>query len=191
MLALLIVDLQNEFSPSGLRAVPNHDSALSRIGIWVNQAREQHLPIAWVKHYNRPNESRAFVPGTWGAELSPGMGPQESFGRERLFEKDVYGAFTNTGLEEWLRSLGVTDLLIAGFFAHMCLSTSAREALVRGFEVHLDLEATGARDLHDDVLGSQSADEVRRSALLQLLNMGAHLVTSDSLVGIAPTVIHA
>jgi nicotinamidase-related amidase len=191
MLALLIVDLQNEFSPSGLRAVPNHDSALSRIGAWVNRAREQKLPIAWVKHYNRPNESRAFVPGTWGAELSQGMGPQDGFDRERLFEKDVYGAFTNTGLEEWLRSLGVTDVLVAGFFAHMCVSTSAREALVRGFEVHIDPEATGARDLHDDVLGSQSADEVRRSALLQLINMGAHLVTSDSLVGLVPAVTHA
>jgi nicotinamidase-related amidase len=191
MLALLIVDLQNEFSPSGLRTVPNHDSALSRIGNWINQAREHKLPIAWVKHYNRPNESRAFVPGTWGAELSPGMGPQDGSGHEWLFEKDVYGAFTNTRLEEWLRSLGVTDVLIAGFFAHMCVSTSAREALVRGFEVHLDPEATGACDLHDDVLGSQSADEVRRSALLQLLNMGGHLVTSDSLVGLVSAVTHA
>jgi nicotinamidase-related amidase len=191
MLALLIVDLQNEFSPSGLRAVPNHDSALSRIGNWVNKVREKKLPIAWVKHYNRPNESRAFVPGTWGAELSPGMGPQDGFGRERLFEKDIYGAFTSTRLEEWLRSLGVTDVLIVSFFAHMCLSTSAREALVRGFEVHLDPEATGARDLHDDVLGSQSADEVRRSALLQLLNMGAHLVTSDSLVDLVPAATYA
>jgi nicotinamidase-related amidase len=119
------------------------------------------------------------------------MGPEDGAGPERLFEKDVYGAFTNTGLEEWLRSLGVTDVLIAGFYAHMCLSTSAREALVRGFEVHLDPEATGARDLQDDVLGSQSADEVRRSALLQLLNMGAQLVTGDSLAGLMPTVTHA
>jgi hypothetical protein len=70
-------------------------------------------------------------------------------------------------------------------------STSAREALVRGFEVHIDPEATGARDLHDDVLGSQSADEVRRSSLLQLLNMGAYLVSSDSLVGLVPAVTHA
>jgi nicotinamidase-related amidase len=191
MLALLLVDIQNEFSPSGLRAVPNHHSALSRIATLVDKARELRLPIAWVKHYNRPDESRAFVPGTWGAELSPGMGPKDCFGQERLFEKDVYGAFFNTGLEEWLRSLGVTEVLIAGFFTHMCVSTSAREALVRGFEVHIDPEATGARDLHDDVLGSQSADEVRRSALLQLVNMGAHLAAGDSLFGVVPAVTHA
>jgi hypothetical protein len=81
-------------------------------------------------------------------------------------------------------------VLIAGFFAHMCVSTSAREALVRGFEVHLDPEATGTRDLYDDTLGSQSADEARRSALLQLLNMGAHLVTNDSFADLVPAVTH-
>jgi nicotinamidase-related amidase len=183
MFALLVVDVQNEFSPTGLRAVPNYDSALARIGGWVGRAREQKLPIAWIQHFNRPNESRAFVPDTWGAEFSAGMGPQDGSSIERLFEKDVYGAFTYTSLEEWLRSLGVTELLIVGFYTHMCVSTTSREAMVRGFEVHLDFEATGARDLQDSVLGSLGADEVRRSAILQLLNMGAHLVTSDALVG--------
>jgi hypothetical protein len=54
----------------------------------------------------------------------------------------------------------------------MCVSTSAREALVRGFDVAVDPDGTGARDLNDEVLGHQSADEVRRSALLHLVNMG-------------------
>lgn len=38
MFALLVVDVQNEFSSAGLRAVPNHDSALTRIGEWVGKA---------------------------------------------------------------------------------------------------------------------------------------------------------
>jgi hypothetical protein len=59
-----------------------------------------------------------------------------------------------------------------GFYAHMCLSTSAREALMRGFEVFVDAEATGARDLENPILGKQTADEVRRSTLLHLTNMG-------------------
>lgn len=54
----------------------------------------------------------------------------------------------------------------------MCLSTSVREALVRGYEVVIDPDATGARELNDEALGVQSADEVR-SALLHLINMGA------------------
>lgn len=59
----------------------------------------------------------------------------------------------------------------------MCLSTSAREALVRGFDVVVDPDATGARDLEDEVLGRQTADEVRRSALLHLRNMGVTVAT--------------
>ena len=57
----------------------------------------------------------------------------------------------------------------------MCLSTSAREALVRGFEVTADPNATGARDIEDEAVGRQTADDVRRSALLHLSNMGVRL----------------
>jgi nicotinamidase-related amidase len=138
-------------------------------------ARARQRPIAWVQHHNRPDESRAFVPGSWGAALSPGLGPQTGFGPEALFEKDVYGAFAGNGLENWLRQHGVQSVLMVGFYAHMCLSTSAREALVRGFEVAVDPNATGARDIEDDALGRQTADEVRRSALLHLSHMGVRL----------------
>jgi nicotinamidase-related amidase len=178
MQALLVVDAQNEFSASGLRPVPNHAAALDAIRRLAAVARRDGRPIVWIRHYNKPNESRAFVPGTWGSELSPGMGPEPGYGPERLFEKDVFGAFTGTGLEEWLRRLGVTEVLVAGFYTHMCVSTSVREALVRGFDVVVDPEATGARDLEDERLGRQSADEVRRSALLQLVNMGATVARS-------------
>ena len=172
MQALVVVDAQNEFSAEGLRPVTNHGEALECIRARVAEARQKGRPIAWVRHYNRPNESRAFVPGTWGAEFSSGLGPRLGFGPEELFEKDVYGAFTGTNLENWLRDIGAGSLLLVGFYTHMCVSTSAREALVRGFEVAVDPDGTGARDLDHELLGHQSADEVRRSALLQLVNMG-------------------
>jgi nicotinamidase-related amidase len=175
MQALLVVDVQNEFSADGLRAIPNHAQALERIREHVQQARDQGLPIAWVRHHNKPHESKAFVPGSWGARLSPGLGPVAGVASERLFDKDVYGAFTATGLEEWLRSRDVTDILIVGFYAHMCVSTSVREALIRGFGVQVDPEGTGARDLDDPVLGQLTADDVRRSALLHVVHMGATL----------------
>lgn len=173
MQALVAVDVQNEFSAEGLRAVPNHEEALANIRARVEEARREKRPIAWVQHHNRPNESRAFVPGSWGAELSPGLGPKDGYGPEKLFIKDVFGAFTFTSLEAWLRELGVTSILVVGFYTHMCVSTTTREALVRGFEVTIDADATGARNLEDEVLGSLTADQVRRSALLHLKNMGA------------------
>jgi nicotinamidase-related amidase len=178
MQALLVVDAQNEFSSQGRRPVPNHAAALRRIEAHVAEARERRLPVAWVQHHNRPDEGPAFLPGSWGAQLSSGLGPRSDFGPERLFQKNVYGAFTGTGLEEWLTGLGVDSVLIVGFFTHMCVSTSAREALVRGLAVSVDPEATGARDISRGSLGQLSADEVRRSALLQLEDMGVTLASS-------------
>jgi nicotinamidase-related amidase len=177
--ALLVVDAQNEFSVGGKRAIPNHSAALAAIQRQVDRARRERRPIAWVRHHNKPEETPAFVPGTWGAEFSPGLGPKIGFGPEELFEKDVFGAFTGTTIQQWLQIHRVQSVLIVGFYAHMCLSTCAREALSRGFHVLLDPEATGSGDLEDELFGKQCADEVRRSALLHLTNMGA--VVADRL----------
>ncbi len=186
MQALIVVDAQNEFSAGGLRAVPNHAKALDRIRVRIQQARQEKRPIAWVQHFNRPNESRAFVPGTWGAELSPGLGLEPGFGPEKVFTKDVFGAFTGTDLEQWLHSVGAESVLVVGFYTHMCVSTTSREALVRGFSVEIDPEATGARELEDPELGRQSADEVRRSALLHLTNLGVSISRTEDSVQEVP-----
>jgi nicotinamidase-related amidase len=180
MRALIVVDAQNEFSAEGQRAVPGHAEALARIREHVERARAESRPIAWVRHYNRPDESPAFVPGSWGAELSPGLGAGTGFGPEQEFDKDVFGAFSGTGLEAWLVGQGVDSLLVVGFYAHMCVSTTTREALVRGFQVQLDPAATGAGSLRDPVLGSLGAAEVVRTAMLHLLHMGASLTVDQA-----------
>src|SRR5580698_508318 len=122
--ALLVIDAQSEFSAGGNRPVPNYSAALAAIDRHVDSARRERRPIAWVR-----------MPG---ADLSPGLGPKTGFGPEGLFEKEIYGAFTGTGIEQWLRAYGVQSVLIVGFYTHICLSTSAREALSRGFEVFID-----------------------------------------------------
>ena len=175
MKALLVVDAQNEFAPEGQRTVDRHDIAVARILDWVREFRSEALPIAWVLHHNKPHESKAFVPGTWGAKLSAGMGPQDGNGREQIFTKDVFGSFATPGLEEWLRRADVNELLITGFYTHMCVSTTTRQALMLGFDVSLDPEATEACALQHAVLGSQTAEEVRRYALMHLADMGAHI----------------
>ena len=47
---------------------------------------------------------------------------------------------------------------------------------MRGFDVAIDPEATGARDLQEEGVGRQTAEEVRRSTLLHLTNMGVALI---------------
>lgn len=180
MQTLVVVDAQNEFSSDGQRATPNHAQALEAILRRVADARREGRPIAWVRHHNRPSDTApgsapAFVPGSWGAEFSPGLGPQVGRTEEAAFVKDVFGSFTGTNIGAWLDDIGSDDILLVGFFTHMCVSTTTREALMRGLKVSIDPDGTGAVALWHPLLGELSADEVRRSALLHLSHMGARI----------------
>jgi nicotinamidase-related amidase len=185
MKALIIIDVQNEFSPTGKRPVPGHAEIIEAIRNKVAQARKEGIHIAWVRHFNRPTESPAFVPGSWGAEFVRGFGPDNTSeqgkefstsDKEKEFSKDVYGAFTGTDIGSWLKKINAGEVEIAGFYTHGCVSTTAREAIMAGYEVYLHPEATGSCDIVHEVLGIQTAEEVRRTALLQLANMGAHVL---------------
>ncbi len=180
MQTLIVVDAQNEFSAEGNRPVLNHAQALETILRRVDEARREGRPIAWVRHHNRPGEVTpksppAFIPGTWGAEFSPGLGPLADRSEEAEFVKDVFGAFTGTDIGSWLEQQGSDDVLIVGFFAHMCVSTTAREALMRGLRVSIDPDGTGGYPWRHELLGEQSAEEVRRTALLQLSHLGVSI----------------
>jgi nicotinamidase-related amidase len=175
MQALIVIDAQNEFSAEGQRPVPNFQEAMAAIFQQVTKARGEQRPIAWVRHYNQPHESPAFVPGSWGAAFYKDPGIAETNTLEKIFTKNVYGAFTGSDIGQWLQQQHVTEVLITGFYTHGCVSTTAREAIMRNLTVYLDPTATGACDLEDEQLGTLTAAEVKRSALLQLVGMGAQL----------------
>lgn len=183
MQALIVIDAQNEFSIDGKRPVPNHAAAIDVISKRVEEARLEKRPIAWVRHFNKPTDSPAFIPDTWGAEFVPGFGPKEGFGIETEFQKDVYGAFTGTNIGEWLKAIDAAEVLIVGFYTHGCVSTTAREAIMADLDVSLDPCATGSCDITNEILGEISADEVSRSALLQLSNMGASITPLQQVPG--------
>jgi len=79
-------------------------------------------------------------------------------------------------------------ILLVGFFAHMCVSTSAREAYTRNFAVAVDPDGTASRTIHHDLLGEQSAEEVRRTALLHLASLGVSIASRQSEHGYATLV---
>jgi nicotinamidase-related amidase len=180
MEALIIVDAQNEFSSQGRRPVPNHAQALETIHRRVEEARNEGRPIAWVRHHNRPEEFPAFAPGSWGAEFSPGLGPLPGRDEEAEFVKNVYGAFTGTDIGSWLETRGANEVLLVGFFVHMCVSTTAREALMRGLHVAVDPAGTGGFPIQHELLGAQSAAEVHRTALLHLSHLGVTITATDT-----------
>lgn len=180
MEALVVLDVQNEFSSDGGRPVPNHAAALDVIRMHIASARDEGRPIAFVRHHNKPIEEGVFQPGSWGAEFSPGIGPTDR-PQEVEFIKDVFGAFTGTDLAAWLERVGANAVLLVGFFAHMCVSTTAREGVMLGLSVAVDRDGTGGYPLEHELLGAQGADDVARTALLQLTQMGVKVISSLSL----------
>lgn len=96
------------------------------------------------------------VQGTQGAEFAPGL----DAGRiTRVFQKgtrpevDSYsGLFDNghrhsTGLAEWLREQGVTQVTVCGIATDYCVKFTALDAVAEGFGVTLHLPACRGVDL--------------------------------------------
>ena len=140
------------------------------------QARAENTPIAWVRHFNKPTESAAFVPGSWGAEFVTGIGTEKGNDNEKEFQKDVYGAFTGTDIGSWLKSKSVDTVVLMGCFTHGCVSTTAREAIMEGLSVFIDSEGTGSCAITHPTFGSMSAEESKKAALLHLYSMGANIL---------------
>jgi nicotinamidase-related amidase len=65
---------------------------------------------------------------------------------ERVIDKPTYGAFCRSNLEEILRGQGVGCCAIAGVTADVCVHTTLREAIDRGFECLYVVDAIATFD---------------------------------------------
>lgn len=61
---------------------------------------------------------------------------------DATFTKHVHNAFTDTGLDRWLRSRDINHLIICGIRTEQCCETTARVASDLGYQVTFVAEAT-------------------------------------------------
>ncbi|MFV0243740.1 MAG: bifunctional nicotinamidase/pyrazinamidase [Qingshengfaniella sp.] len=106
------------------------------------------------------------VQGTTGADFHPGLDVARARAVIRKGMRpgvDSYSAFfendraTPTGLEGYLRSLGVTRLTLAGLALDFCVGYSALDAARLGFEVEVITGACRAIDAGGSLAGAQQA----------------------------------
>jgi ureidoacrylate peracid hydrolase len=88
--------------------------------------------------------------GSWGGEFY-GVAAKPG---EAVIEKSSYSAFAGTEAEQQLRAKGVRTIVFAGVQSNVCVESSLRDAVCRGFYAVLasDCVASHTQPLHDATL---------------------------------------
>lgn len=157
--ALLVIDVQNVYF-EGPMTITHPSGSFANILTAMDKASAAGVPVVVIQHSSSTMAS--FKKGSPAWQLHPEI---ERRKREVLFEKELPGSFTGTGLEAWLQSRGITTVTIAGYMTQMCCDTTARQALHLGFSVEFLSDATGTLDI-SNAAGSVRAEELHRAILV-------------------------
>ena len=139
--ALVVIDLQQ-----GIVALPTaHPAAdiVRRASALCDAFRRHHLPVVLVNVAGgapgRAEQTRnlAGLPAGW-TDLVPELNRQPG---DHTVTKRTWGAFANTDLDAHLKSLGVTQVVIAGISSSLGVESTARRAHELGFNVTLAVDA--------------------------------------------------
>lgn len=138
--ALIVVDLQEGLS--NLEYAHSFDEVVARAARLADAFRSNGLPVAMVNTDGAAPGRREQAPklqqsAGW-TELVPALGTQRS---DHRVTKRSQGAFTGTGLDEWLRDRPVSQVVVAGVATGTGVETTARQAYEIGFNVAFGIGA--------------------------------------------------
>lgn len=111
--------------------------------VWTASASE-----ASTNRWFEEDETEVCLTGTWGADFVEGLGPQPG---EAVITKHRFGAFAGTGLDQLLRARGLSSLIVAGVTTNCCVETTAREAVMREFNLIVVEDCVGVKDHLEDL----------------------------------------
>jgi nicotinamidase/pyrazinamidase len=193
--ALIVVDVQNDFCEGGSLAVTGGAGVAAAITDLVGQspAGYRHV-VATRDHHISPGDHFADHPdythswpahcvaGTAGAGFHPNFAPAVASGAvDAVFDKGAYAAAysgfegadeTGTGLAQWLRARGVTEVDVVGIATDHCVRATALDAVREGFRTHVLLDLTAG-----------VAAGTTERALVELREAGAELTGKPVVAG--------
>ena len=128
--ALLIIDVQQGLCV-GDGAAFESAKVIERINIVSAKARAVGAPVVFIQHESGPGYLE-FETAAW--QLANGLEVVEGDLRVRKTTPD---SFHCTQLQDVLKRLAVSDLVICGMHTEFCVDTTTRRALALGFPVVL------------------------------------------------------
>lgn len=172
--ALLIIDVQQSFEhmpywPSGHPAP--FQQALLKLEAGCRAA---DVPVVHIFHIDNDGPFRADSGLIRPMDWLPGHPAAR-------FDKHVHNAFTDTGLDVWLRRRGVQRLIISGIRTEQCCETTARVGSDLGYAVDFVSEATLTFPMtHAGTGQTFSAQDITTRTELVLANRFASIVNVDT-----------
>lgn len=172
---LVLIDIQNEYR-AGPLALPDAEPAIEAAASLLARARANGAAILHVAHKGRAGGlfDREAARGAIVDSLAP-------LANEPVIEKTLPNAFAGTDLQARLAASGRSNIVLAGFMTHMCVSSTARAALDLSFRTTIAADACATRDLPDGRGGTLAARTIHEVALAELSDRFALIVRSDAL----------
>jgi nicotinamidase/pyrazinamidase len=180
--ALLIVDMQNDFMPTGTLPVPDSDKIIAVVNKYIDVFVSNKLPIFATRDWHPPNHvsfkqrggvwPMHCVKDTMGAEFSSELRMPRSttvISKGYEYDKEAYSGFEGTELAKKLEHSDIKCLLVCGVATDYCVKNTVLDALNRGLDVVV---------LKDAVKGMKNGDE----AMKEMREKGAKTTTIDDIV---------
>jgi len=174
--ALILIDCQNTYR-EGIMQLEGVEPALQECAKLLSRARSAGTPVIHIQHDAGPG-SPYDVNAPIGQIADP-VAPRQG---EKIITKTLPSSFEGTDLDEELKRLGVTDLVLAGFMTHVCINSTTRAAFNYGYRPTVVASGTATRSIPDPRGGDVPASVMHTAALAALSDIFAIVVPDSSKV---------
>ncbi|CAI0721007.1 Peroxyureidoacrylate/ureidoacrylate amidohydrolase RutB [Serratia entomophila] len=177
--ALLVIDFQNEYF-IGKMPIPDGLKALKNTQRLVAFAHRHNMPVFFVRHLG-PANGPLFAEGSTFAEFHPELQPAAG---DKVITKATPSSFVGTDLDRQLKQAGIRQLIVSGLMTHMCVSSTARDAVPLGYQVIIPADATATRSLAtwDNQVVNHAV--LQRAALAGVADVFAEIKTTGQVLAL-------
>jgi isochorismate hydrolase len=176
--ALFVIDMQQFFcKPSSHAYFKDSTKIIPNIQHLMTVYRQQSLPVIFTRYAVLRTESPGSMGRWWNDvlyddnDLSNIIYLLQPRPNELVIRKTQYSAFFKTDLDQILKKLEVSNILITGVLTHLCCETTARDAFMRNYDVFFVTDATAS-----------DKQELHAASLRTLSDGFAALVTTNEVI---------
>jgi nicotinamidase-related amidase len=178
-IAVLLIDVLTTFQFPDGDAILQHAltirDALVRL---KSRAREARIPVLYVNDNfgDWRSEKEVLMGRCLEAKGAQFVRPLLPDSEDYFVLKPMHSAFYMTPLEVLLQHLQVETLVLTGLTSNSCITVTAHDANMRGFDIYIPADCSCARTAEEHrqalaQLESTAAADIRRSSSLKLPNL--------------------